>query len=178
MAKKARFGIIGSAGLIGNYHANLLAKGEGPYQLTALCDVNDQRLRQQAEALGLPATRQASELVAREDVDAVIVATPHPLHPEHVGLAVEAGKDVLTEKPLAATPAGARGLVKAINRKRRIGGIHYQQRGSPTFVKAKEMIRSGELGRLRARLVEWMESSNDRLLNQWTRPQLLDGLTC
>jgi len=61
---------------------------------------------------------------------------------------VEAGKDVLTEKPLAATPADARRLVKAVSRCRRIGGIHYQQRGRPTVARLKGMIADGELGRL------------------------------
>ena len=148
MEKKVRFGIIGSAGLIGNYHAGVLVKADGPYQLTALCDVNEPRLREQGERLDLPATTKVEELVARGDVDAVIVATPHPLHADHVIAAVEAGKDVMTEKPLAATPADARRMIKAVNRTRRIAGIHYQQRGNPTVIKTKEMIRSGELGRL------------------------------
>jgi len=87
MAKNVRFGIIGSAGLIGNYHANVITKGEGPYQLTALCDINQERLQEQAQRLGLPGTTRAAELVGRDDVDAVIVATPHPLHAEHTILA-------------------------------------------------------------------------------------------
>ncbi len=146
--KKVRFGIIGSAGLIGNYHTDTLTKGEGPYELTAVCDISESRVRNQAEKLGVFGTTQVSELVARDDVDAVIVATAHPLHAAGVVAAVEGGKDVLTEKPLAATPADARKLVKAINRKRRIGGIHYQARANPSIRKARQMIDSGELGRI------------------------------
>ncbi len=146
--RKVRFGVIGSAGLIGNYHAGVLSEGKGPYVLTAVCDINEPRLREQCERLNLPGTTRAEELVARDDVDAVIVGTPHPLHADHVTLAVEAGKDVMTEKPLAATPADAKRLLKAINKNRRIGGIHYQSRGRPTIMKLKEMITSGELGRL------------------------------
>lgn len=148
MDKRVRFGVIGSAGLIGNYHANLLREGDGPYQLTALCDLDQARLHQQCERLGLPGTPSAAELVARDDVDAVIVGTPHPLHAHHVSLAVEAGKDVIVEKPLAATPRDALKLLKAVNRKRRIAGIHYQQRANPTVMKLKEMTRAGELGKL------------------------------
>ena len=119
--RKVRFGIIGSAGLIGNYHADTLTKGEGPYELTAVCDINESRVMNQAEKFGIFGTTQVSELVARDDVDAVIVAVAHPLHAEAVIAAVEAGKDVMTEKPLASTPADARKMIKAINRKRRIG---------------------------------------------------------
>ena len=150
MAKKVRFGIIGSAGLIGNYHTNLLTDNEGPWEVTALCDIHAERLAEQAARLNLPSTASAAELLARDDVDAVIVATPHPKHPEHAIAAVEAGKDVLTEKPLAHTPRAAREMVKAINRCRRIGGIHYQGRARPALMKLKEMISSGELGRLLA----------------------------
>ncbi len=146
--RKARFGIIGSAGLIGNYHADILTKGEGPYELTAVCDINESRVRNQADKFGIFGTTQVSELVGRDDVDAVIVATAHPLHAECVIAVVEAGKDVMTEKPLASTPADARGLVKAINRKRRIGGVHYQARTNPVVRKAREMIDSGELGKI------------------------------
>ncbi len=148
MQRKVRFGIIGSAGLIGNYHAGVIVKGEGPYELTALCDINQPRLKEQCERLKLPGTARAEELVARDDVDAVIVATPHPLHADHVIAAVQAGKDVLTEKPITSTPADARRMLKAVNRTRRIAGVHYQQRGNPAVMKVKEMIRSGELGKL------------------------------
>ena len=146
--RKVRFGIIGSAGLIGNYHADILTKGEGPYELTAVCDINESRVRNQAEKLGVFGTTQMSELVGRDDVDAVIIATAHPLHAAGVIAAVEAGKDVMTEKPLAATPADARKLVKAINRKRRIGGVHYQNRTKPAVLKTRQMIDSGELGKI------------------------------
>ncbi|MDY7010027.1 MAG: Gfo/Idh/MocA family oxidoreductase [Planctomycetota bacterium] len=146
--RKVRFGIIGSAGLIGNYHADVLTKGEGPYELKAVCDINESRVRNQAEKLGVFGTTQVSELVGRDDVDAVIVATAHPLHAECVIAAVEAGKDVMTEKPLASTPADARRLVKAINRKRRIGGVHYQSRTRPAVIKTRQMIDSGELGKI------------------------------
>ncbi len=148
MSSKVRIGIIGSAGLIGNYHANLLTDNEGPWRLTALCDINADRLAEQCRQLNLPGTASADELVARDDVDAVIVATPHPMHPGHAIAAVEAGKDVLTEKPLGHTPRAARELVKAINRCRRIGGIHYQGRARPALMKVKQMIGAGELGKL------------------------------
>ncbi len=146
--KKVRFGIIGSAGLIGNYHAGTLTKGEGPYELTALCDIDAARLAEQSNKLGVPAHADYRELLGRDDLDAVIVATPHPLHADHVIAVVESGRDVLSEKPIAHTPGDARRMLKAINRTRRIAGVHYQHRANPVYRKIKEMITSGELGRL------------------------------
>jgi predicted dehydrogenase len=145
-----RFGIIGSAGLIGNHHANILTNGEGPYELTALCDIDRQGLSDQAERLGLPAETQAKKLVKRDDVDAVVIATPHPLHADHAEMAADAGKHVLTEKPLAHTPGDARRLLKALKRNHRIGGIHYQNRARPIMLKTKEILDSGALGDLLA----------------------------
>ena len=143
-----RFGIIGSAGLIGNYHADTLVAGEGPYELSALCDIDQERLDEQCGKLGKPGHADYRDLLARDDLDAVIVATPHPLHAEHVIAVVESGRDVLTEKPIAHTPGDARRMLKAINKARRIAGVHYQHRANPAFQKAKQMIDSGELGKL------------------------------
>ena len=148
MDRKARFGIIGSAGLIGNYHTDVLSKGQGDYQLTALCDIDRPRLEDQCRRLNLPGTADGLELVRRDDVDAVVVAVPHPLHSKYALAAVEAGKDVLIEKPLAATPGDARAMLKAIRKSKRIAGIHYQGRTRPTIQKARAMIDAGELGHL------------------------------
>ncbi len=169
MDRKVRFGIIGSAGLIGNYHSDLLMKGEGPYELTALCDIREGPLTEQMARLALPGTTSPAELVQRDDLDAVIVATPHPQHAEHTILAVEAGKDVLTEKPLAHTPSAARRMIKAMNRCRRIGGIHYQSRARPGVMKVREMIDSGELGKLLAvRMTgSWYKSDYYYSLGGW-----------
>lgn len=150
METKARFGVIGSAGLIGNYHVNLLAKGEGPYQLTALCDIDAPRLAEQADKLGLPGVADYKELLARADVDAVVLAVPHPLHAPIGIAAAEAGKDVLCEKPLSHTPGLAREMVKTFKATKRIAGIHYQGRCRPAIMKVKQMIDAGELGRLLA----------------------------
>ena len=129
-----RFGIIGSAGLIGSYHADTLVAGEGPYELSALCDIDQERLDEQCGRLGKPGHADYRDLLARDDLDAVIVATPHPLHAEHVIAVVESGRDVLTEKPIAHTPGDARRMLKAINKARRIAGVHYLPRANPSFL--------------------------------------------
>ncbi len=150
MANRVRFGIIGSTGLIGNHHVNVLLKGEGPYALAALCDLHRERLKEQCDRLHLPGTTKIADLVRRDDVDAIIVATPHPLHAQHVLAAVQAGKHVICEKPLAASPADARQMLKAIRRSRRIAAVHYQHRGRPAVVRTRQLIREGALGKLLA----------------------------
>lgn len=148
MADKVRFGIIGSAGLIGNYHSNILRKGEGPYELAALCDIDEERVKQQGEAWGLPAFTKVDEFLRKAEVDAVIVGTPTPLHAEQGIAVVKSKRHLLAEKPIAHTVGAGRKLVAAIKKSGRMAVMHYQQRGNPVFQKAKEMIRSGELGRL------------------------------
>jgi len=148
VADKVRFGIIGSAGLIGNYHANILRKGEGPYELAALCDIDEERVRQQSAAWGLPAFTTVEEFLAKAEIDAVIVGTPTPLHAEHGIAVVQSKRHLIAEKPIAHAPGAARKLVAAVKRSRKMAVMHYQQRGNPVFIKAKAMIRAGELGSL------------------------------
>ncbi len=148
MADKVRFGIIGSAGLIGNYHSNILRKGEGPYELAALCDIDEERVQAQSQAWGLPAYTDVQEFLQKAEMDAVIVGTPTPLHAEQGIAVVNSGRHLLAEKPIAHTIGAARKLVAAIKKSGKMAVMHYQQRGSPTFLKAKQMIDSGELGKL------------------------------
>lgn len=148
MSDTVRFGIIGSAGLIGNHHANILTKGEGRYGLTALCDIDESRLAEQKAKLNLPGWSDYREFLAHAELDAVVVATPHPLHAEHAIAAAESGKAVLVEKTLAQTPGQARAMISAFKKHKTLTSIHFQQRGNPAVQKARQMIRDGELGRL------------------------------
>ena len=86
--------------------------------------------------------------IARDDVDAVIVSTPPSLHQEMCIEALEAGKHVLCEKPLARTPDECRAMVAAAERtgKRLATGFNY--RFYPSFRRARELLDSGVIGEL------------------------------
>ena len=104
-----RVGVIG-AGLMGSIHARLLASEVPGAELVAVADPD----LPAAERLGAPATyADGLELIAADDVDAVVVASPVFTHEPFVLACIAAGKPVLCEKPLAATPEAARRIVEA-----------------------------------------------------------------
>jgi predicted dehydrogenase len=88
------------------------------------------------------------ELLANKDIDAVLVSTPDHWHALITVAAVRAGKDVYLQKPASLTIAEGRALADAVRRSGRIFQIGSQQRSSPQFRYAAELVRNGRIGRL------------------------------
>jgi predicted dehydrogenase len=86
------------------------------------------------------------ELLHDDDIDAVVLATPHSMHVEQVVAAAEAGKHVFCEKPFALTKTGAEKAVAAMSRAGRTLALDYNRRWHPEMTKLRERIRSGDLG--------------------------------
>ena len=86
------------------------------------------------------------ELLADPDVDAVYVATPHPMHPEWAIKAAEAGKHVLCEKPLAINKAWAEAMIEAAVRNDVFLMEAYMYRCLPQTKLVAQLVRDGELG--------------------------------
>jgi len=89
------------------------------------------------------------ELLANRDVDAVVISTPDHWHAIIAIHAVQAGKDVYLQKPASLTIAEGRALSDAVHRSGRIFQIGSQQRSSPQFRYAAELVRNGRIGQLR-----------------------------
>jgi predicted dehydrogenase len=88
------------------------------------------------------------ELLANKDVDAVVISTPDHWHAMITVAAVRAGKDVYLQKPASLTIAEGRALSDAVHRSGRIFQIGSQQRSSPQWRYAAELVRNGRIGRL------------------------------
>jgi predicted dehydrogenase len=117
--------------------------------IVAVADPTAERLQAAADAAGLEAGNvfaNWSDLIAREDVDAVIVATPQRFRPEIVIAAANAGKHVLAEKPLALTPAGARAMVDAARKRGVTLAAVHNYHFMPVYRDIKEVLDSGEIG--------------------------------
>jgi predicted dehydrogenase len=89
------------------------------------------------------------DLLANKDVDAVVISTPDHWHAIIAIHAVQAGKDVYLQKPASLTIAEGRALSDAVHRSGRIFQIGSQQRSSPQFRYAAELVRNGRIGQLR-----------------------------
>src|SRR5947199_10702605 len=110
--RKVRLGFIGAGWWATANHLPLLA-GRDDVELAAVCRLGRDELRLVQERFGFPfATESAEELVARPDLDAVVVTSPHTLHYEHARLALERGLHVMCEKPMCTRADHAREPVR------------------------------------------------------------------
>lgn len=139
-------GIVG-LGRIGWLHAEHLAGAVPGARLVAAAVAPEQR--RELEATGrapCPLVADTAELVARSDVDAVVIASPASLHRDHIILAAAAGKPVFAEKPLADSVADARAVVAAVERAGIPFQIGFQRRYDPGYLRARQLIAEGAIG--------------------------------
>jgi myo-inositol 2-dehydrogenase / D-chiro-inositol 1-dehydrogenase len=149
-------GVIGT-GNRGMYVSGLFAKNEY-LKVTAICDIYDDRLAEaESKYTGARKFKNYKELLA-SDVDAVLIATPAYLHPEHFEAAVNARKHIFMEKPAAVDPAGVRRVQAAAKRadKTKRITVDYQQRYGKDYRRAHEIVQSGELGAIKMIRAAWM----------------------
>ena len=153
-------GIIGTGGR-GRYDGTLFAN-DPRVRVAALCDVYDDQIdRAKTEIPGVehaPAYKNYHDLLARQDLDAVLIATPVFLHPEHFEAAVNARKHIYCEKPAGADVAGVKRLVRAAGQadKSKVIQFGFQQRFSPEYRAALDILRSGQLGELLLMRSDWI----------------------
>lgn len=147
---KVRVGIIG-IGNMGSAHLDCIYKQEiKGMQVTAVCDTAPERCRYVQENYpGVAVYDTDAAFFSDAPVDAVIVATPHKSHAQLGIAALEHGLHLLVEKPEDVSVSKAHALNVAAKRSGKVFGIMFNQRTNPLFAKARELVKSGQLGGLR-----------------------------
>lgn len=146
---RIRLGIIGY-GNMGSAHAACLAEGRiDGVRLTAVCDIDAERLKAAQRHPGIACYEHIDALLDSGEVDAVIVAVPHPLHAELAAKALRRGLHTLVEKPVDISVAKARMLNEAARESGRVFAIMFNQRTNPLFRRARELVQGGALGELK-----------------------------
>ncbi len=145
-------GIVGTGGMGGHHARELEARADA--EVVALCDVSPRALARAAayfQEHGATPKQYGvlADMLSREELDGVVIATPHTQHAEHITAALEAGCHVLCEKPMATTAADARAVTELAERRGRILAIAYQRHGDPFYRRAHEIVASGALGQIR-----------------------------
>jgi myo-inositol 2-dehydrogenase/D-chiro-inositol 1-dehydrogenase len=141
-------GVIG-VGLIGAHHAQNLVHRVPGARLVAIADAQPELAERQSARLGGPYwTRDYQELLARPDVEAVVIATPAPFHPDVIVAAAQAGKAVFCEKPIAHDLADADHAINAIKSSGVLFQIGFQRRFDPGYTRAWKLVRGGDLGKV------------------------------
>ncbi len=141
-------GIIGG-GVIFRHHARALSQVGERARLVGLADVDEYKLRQAGKDFFVPfTTTDYHELLARADVDLVCICTPPFLHEEMVTAALQAGKYVICEKPLAHNLAAADRIIETAKQFPGKLGVVYQQRYTPAARRTEWLRDQGTLGEL------------------------------
>ncbi len=141
-----RIGVVGT-GAIGRKHIKRISESLKGGNVVAVSDVAADGARQVAEEYGARFVADGYELIAADDVDAVIVSSWDPTHKDYVMACLEQGKYVFCEKPLATDSAGCREIVDAeMALGKRLVQVGFMRRYDRGYRQLKEVIDSGEIG--------------------------------
>ena len=147
--QKLRVGIVGAGGIAAKLHLPELRTVEGA-EVAVIAGRRQSRLETLCRKFGVPRwTRSYDEVVGDSEIDAVIIAVPHPLHVEWGLKALSAGKHVFMQKPLSTSLADADRFVAAVEQSdRTVLALPYVSR--PDVLAARLMVAEGRLGTVSA----------------------------
>jgi len=143
--RRIRTGVIG-AGFIGPAHVEAVRR-LGFADVVVLAEIDPAVAAAKANQLGLERhTSNIDEVLRDPEIDVVHVCVPNNLHYPISKKALEAGKHVICEKPLAMTSAEAEDLINIAAARKRVGAVHFNNRNYPLTRHARALVKSGELG--------------------------------
>jgi len=143
-------GVIGCGGR-GSYVAREfknVGEKESNAQILAVCDVYEKRKAKNAEFHNVKGYLDYREVLGRDDIDAVIVATPDHWHAKIALEAMDKGKDVYLEKPMCHTIDEARMLVSTVKESKRVLQVGSQTTSADQWHQAKKAIADGMIGKM------------------------------
>jgi myo-inositol 2-dehydrogenase/D-chiro-inositol 1-dehydrogenase len=149
-SETVRVGVIGT-GAMGAAHVENLARWVPRAAVAQVFDVDSERAKAVADGVGAAAAASAEGLIASDEVDAVLIAAPDPLHEPLTLACLELGKPVLLEKPISSTLEGGRHVVEAeVEGGRRLVQLGFMRRFDPAYVALREAVVGGSVGDVRA----------------------------
>ncbi len=182
-SERITMGIIGVGKQAHGHLRHFINRSEA--QIRAVCDVQDTKLQAAKQVVDekygggsdykdLGVYKDFRELIARGDIDAVVIGTPDHWHAIPTIEAARAGMDIYCEKPLTLTIREARAMVDAVRRYGRVFQTGSQQRSSDNFRFACEMVQSGRIGQLKTIHVSVGGPSEDCYLPEEPVPKGVD----
>lgn len=163
-APHRRFAQVGCGSRARMYQDAIWGPHKEGNELVALCDVNPGRLAlaaRHAAAAGAasPRTYLAADfdrMIRETRPDALIVTPPDAFHNDYIVRALDAGLDVITEKPMTMNAAKAQGILDAVRRNNRHIRVTFNYRYSPFRTQVKELLMSGEIGDILSVDFHWL----------------------
>lgn len=161
-----RLGIIGAGAISQVVHLPIFAERED-VDLVALADLDVHKAETLSHRFSVPMVMNAEQLLAYDELDAIVLCTPNHLHEQMATAALEAGKHVLVERPLAATSAGCARLVALAEKAERVLSVGMPHRYRPEVVALKSFVAGGELGDVHTLRGSWLTRALPPIAATW-----------
>ncbi|WP_160724879.1 Gfo/Idh/MocA family protein [Bacillus sp. USDA818B3_A] len=144
---KLKVGVIGCGSIARRRH--LVEYAANPeIEIVAVCDIVEDRANEMAKEYGARAFTKYQDVLELEEIDIISVCLPNNLHAPVSIAALNTGKHVLCEKPMATSKEEAEEMIEAANRNQKTLMIGHNQRFVSSHQKAKQIIESGEIGKI------------------------------
>ena len=178
MPKKYRVAVIGAGG-IGHHH--IMGFQQSPYaEVIAIAEKNAARAREAQSKFGIPDCHDDyKEVLRRKDIQVVSIALPNHLHAPVATAALNAGKHVLLDKPMATNARDAARIIVAARRDGRVFMVGQNMRFDRDAQALKRAIEAGDLGRIYHARAYWNRRSGIPRIGSWfTRKKYAGGGAC
>jgi predicted dehydrogenase len=169
-----RLGIVGTGAISQVVHVPIFAERHD-VDLVALSDTDVHKAETLSRRFSVPLVLDTAELIAVDDLDAVVICTPNDVHEQIAIAALEAGKHVLVERPLALTAEGASRVLRAAESSGRVLSVGMPHRFRPEVVALRSFVAGDELGALYAVRGSLLNRSVPAMRSTWRADQAVAG---
>jgi predicted dehydrogenase len=170
-----RLGVVGAGAISQVVHLPIFAERKD-VDLIALADRDVHKAETLSNRFSVPVVMDADDLLSFDELDAVVLCTPNHLHESMAIAALEAGRHVLVERPLAITAEGAARVCDAAERTGRVLMVGMPHRYRPGVIALRSFVEGEELGDLYAVRASWLARSFPAIRSTWRdNPQQAGG---
>jgi predicted dehydrogenase len=173
-SEPVRIAVVGAGAIAQVMHIPILSEHPGA-ALCALADTDAHKARSVAARFGVPDVVDPYRVLAREDLDAVVLCTPNHLHEEQAVAGLEAGKHVFLERPVALSSAGARRVLDAARASGRSLVVGLPHRFRPEASALRSYVAGGQLGRISSVRGIWLNRRTPSLRPTWRQSRAQAG---
>jgi predicted dehydrogenase len=173
--KPLRIGLVGVGAAAQISHIPTLMRTEG-LELVALCDRDPEKAQRVAQKFQIPiASSRLDDLLEDDTLDAIDICTPNFLHAPMATAALEAGKHVLCERPLARSADEASQMVKVARKADRVLMCAVQHRFRPDAQLLRKVVEKGDLGEIFFAKAGWLRQRTEWDSDEWRRQKRESG---
>lgn len=170
-----RVGVLGTGAISQIVHLPILSERQD-VEVVAVSDEDVHKAKTIAQRFGVPRVISDEDMMSDDRVEAVFLCTPNHLHEEQALAALEGGKHVLVERPLAFTPEGCHRIVDAAEAASRTVVVGMSHRFGPDAVALRSFVAGGELGDIYAVRGSWLNRKIPLPKTTWRqRPEQAGG---